>query len=246
MEVNDGLAASNARRLFSEKHATYARFIAFVRYPQGLRAFFRGSSFLRSGIRVLDAGCGTGAATLAVHDALVQRAVTPGRLDAFDLTPAMLEHFRKTLETLAITLVEARQANVLEMDTLPTAWTNYDLIVTASMLENLPRERLWEALAALRTRLNDSGRLVVLITRRNWLTRLLIGWWWESNLYRKDELLAEFECAGFAQVRFRAFPLTVRYLAAWGYVVEAWDWSTIPHPSSAKYRRQSTGSDWSA
>jgi len=43
------------------------------------------------------------------------------------------------------------------------------------------------------------------------------------NLYRKDELLAEFERAGFSQVRFRAFPLTVRYLAAWGYVVEAWD-----------------------
>jgi cyclopropane fatty-acyl-phospholipid synthase-like methyltransferase len=77
----------------------------------------------------------------------------------------MLERFRKTLETLGITLVEAKQANVLEMDTLPTAWTNYDLIVTASMLEYLPRERLSEGLAALRRRLNDSGRLVVLITQ---------------------------------------------------------------------------------
>jgi SAM-dependent methyltransferase len=223
VEANEGLAASNARRLFSEKHATYARFIAFVHYPQGLGAFFRRSSLLRSGIRVLDAGCGTGAATLAVHDALVERAVTPGCLDAFDLTPAMLERFRKTLKRLGITLVEVRQANVLEMDTLPTAWTNYDLIVTASMLEYLPRERLSEALAALGKRLNESGRLVVFITRRNWLTRLLIGWWWESNLYHKDELLAEFERAGFSQVKFRPFPLTVRYLAAWGYVVEAWD-----------------------
>jgi hypothetical protein len=88
--------------------------------------------------------------------------------------------------------------------------------------EYLPRERLSGALAALRDRLNDSGRLVVFITKRNWLTRLLVGWWWESNLYRKDELLAEFERAGFSQVRFSAFPLTVRYLAAWGYVVEAW------------------------
>lgn len=223
MDANEVLAASNARRLFSEKYETYARFIAFVRYPQGLRAFFRRSSLVRAGVRVLDAGCGTGAAILAVHDALVQRAVTSARLHAFDLTPAMLERFRKTLETLGIKLVETRQANVLEMDTLPTAWTNYDLIVTASMLEYLPQERLSDALAALRRRLDASGRLVVFITKRNWLTRLLVGWWWESNLYRKDELLAEFERAGFSKVRFRAFPLTARYLAAWGYVVEAWD-----------------------
>src|SRR4029450_8596089 len=137
-------------------------------------------------------GWGQAPPPLAVPAARVERAVTPGCLDAFDLTPAMLERFRKTLETLGITLVEAGQANVLEMDTLPTAWTNYDLIVTASMLEYLPRERLSEALAALGKRLNESGRLVVFITRRNWLTRLLIGWWWESNLYHKDELVGDF------------------------------------------------------
>jgi len=48
VEANEGLAASNARRLFREKHATYARFIAFVHYPQGLCVFFRRSSLLRS------------------------------------------------------------------------------------------------------------------------------------------------------------------------------------------------------
>jgi hypothetical protein len=46
VEANEGLAASNARKLFSEKHATYAHFIAFVRYPEGLRTFFRRSSHL--------------------------------------------------------------------------------------------------------------------------------------------------------------------------------------------------------
>ncbi len=217
------LAASNARRLFSEKHATYARFIALVRYSQGLRAFFRRSYLLRSGMRVLDAGCGTGAATVAVLDALVDRGVTPASVHAFDLTPAMLERFGQTLERLKIAVVEARQANVLNMDALPTPWDNYDLIVTASMLEYVPRERLSEAVAALRGRLADGGRVVVFITKRNWLTRFMIAWWWECNVYSKGELLHEFERAGFSHVRFRTFPLTVRYLAVWGYVIEAWN-----------------------
>jgi cyclopropane fatty-acyl-phospholipid synthase-like methyltransferase len=120
-------------------------------------------------------------------------------------------------------VVEARQANVLNMDALPTAWANYDLIVTASMLEYVPRERLSEALAALRERLADGGRLVVFITKRNWLTRLMIGWWWRSNVYSKGELLHEFERAGFSHVTFKSFPLPVRYLAVWGHVIEAWN-----------------------
>jgi 2-polyprenyl-3-methyl-5-hydroxy-6-metoxy-1,4-benzoquinol methylase len=213
------LAALNPRTLFSEKHKTSTRFTACVRYPQGLRAFFRHSSLLRAGIRILDAGCGTGA--FAVHQAVARRGLRPGCLHAFDLTPVMLERLRQVLETLKITDVEARQANVLNMGALPAAWANYDLIVTASMLECVPRHRLSDALGALRTRLSNSGRLVVFITKRNWLTRLLVGWWWKSEVYTKGELLYEFERAGFSQVRFEAFPLTVRYLAIWGYVVEA-------------------------
>ena len=81
----------------------------------------------------------------------------------------MLERFGQTLKKAENDWVEARQANVLDMDTLPTAWTNYDLIVTVSMLEYVPRERLSEALAALRERLADGGRLVVFITKQNWL-----------------------------------------------------------------------------
>jgi len=214
-------ATSDPVKLFTSKTDSYARFIQLVRYPQGLRAFFLRSPVLRSGLRVLDAGSGTGVVTLALLDALHQRRLTRGTMHAFDLTPAMLERFQRTLECRDIEGVELTQANVLELQGLPDTWTQYDLIVTASMLEYVPRNRFADALSGLRERLRDDGRLVLFITKRNWLTRLMIGRWWQSNLYKKEELLDAFRGAGFSEASFSAFPLAARYLAAWGYIIEA-------------------------
>jgi cyclopropane fatty-acyl-phospholipid synthase-like methyltransferase len=213
---------ADPKRLFTEKHRTYDRFIQLVLYPRGIRTFFLRSPLLRPDLRVLDAGCGTGAITLAIHDALRRRGFTPATLHAFDLTPAMLSRFGQKLTKRGIAAaVETSQADVLEMDRLPATWTEYDLIVTASMLEYLPRNRLPDALARMRTRLSHDGRLVIFITRRNWLTRPMIGRWWQSNLYGKNELLDAFHRAGFAHVDFLRFPLAAVYLAVWGYVIQA-------------------------
>ncbi len=169
---------ADARQLFTERYATYMRFIRAMRYPHGLRAFFLASGLLgRPGLRVLEAGCGTGALTLAVHEAALRRGMPLGSLDAFDLTPAMLSRLR--------------------------------------------RERFVDALAGLRERLRDGGRLVLFITRRNPLMRLMIGRWWQANLYTAAELREAFQRAGFARTRFPGFPPVARYLAAWGHVVEA-------------------------
>jgi len=212
---------ADPERFFRERHATYARFIRWVRYPQGLRAFFLASPLLRSGLRILDAGCGTGALTLAVHDAMARRGFASRALDAFDLTPEMLERLRATLRRRAIDGIALAQANVLALDTLPAGWTGYDLVVSASMLEYVPRERFVDALRGLRARLADDGRFVLFMTRRNPLTRILIGRWWASNLYDRTALRAAFGAAGFRDVAFRRFPLGGIHLAAWGHVVEA-------------------------
>ena len=214
-------ATSDPERFFTDRHASYARFIRIVRYPQGIRTFFLRSSLLRSDLRILDAGCGTGVIMLALYDALVRRQLTPTILHAFDLTATMLNRFHDALDKRGIEIVQTRQADVLDMKSLPATWTRYDLIVSASMLEYVPRPRLWEALASLRQRLSEDGHLVVFITRRNWLTRPMIGRWWQSNLYEKEELIEAFRRAGFSQATFSAFPLAARHLAAWGYVIEA-------------------------
>ena len=133
----------------------------------------------------------------------------------------MLEHFRQTLHTREIEGVDIVQADVLRLDRLPESWNHYDLIVSASMLEHLPRDRLVDALAGLRGLLNQEASFVLFITRRNWLMRPLIGRWWEANLYEAAELEESFRRAGFSNVAFGKFPAPFRQLALWGHIVEA-------------------------
>jgi hypothetical protein len=89
------------------------------------------------------------------------------------------------------------------------------------MLEYVPRDRFVDALHGLRARLHTDGRLVLFITRRNPLTRLLVGRWWRSNLYTAPELRSAFQAAGFSTVSFRSFPWIARRMAIWGHIVEA-------------------------
>lgn len=211
----------DARRLFTERYATYARFIRAVRYPQGLRAYFLASPLLQPSARVLEAGCGTGALTLAVHDAARRRRIPLQTFNAFDVTPAMLDQLRAKLNRRSIDDIELVEANVLHLDALPATWRDYDLVVSASMLEYVPREQFADALSGLRQRLRHSGRFVLFVTRRNPLTRLMIGRWWQSHLYTAAELTDAFRQAGFSRFALGTFPLAARYLSLWGHVVEA-------------------------
>ncbi len=170
---------------------------------------------------MLDAGCGTGAVTLGLREALARQALRPGALHAFDLTPAMLTRFRQAIPAMAGFDVETQQADVLRLETLPESWTGYDLIVTASMLEYIPRDQLPLALGALRTRLHRDGYLLAFVTKRNWLMHVLVGRWWRSNLYSRRELAEAFEQAGFTEISFEYFPATAWHLRLWGHVVQA-------------------------
>lgn len=212
--------SADARQLFTDRPDAYARFIRAARYPQGLRAFWCASPLLRPGLRILEAGCGAGALTFAVWDAGERRGIRFGTFDVFDLTPAMLDRLRASLRRRCIDGIRLAEANVLHLDGLPADWRDYDLVVSASMLEYVPRERFADALCGLRERLKDGGRFVLFITRRNMLTRMLIGRWWHSNLYTTAELTDAFRRAGFSWFAFRRFPAAARYLAVWGHIVE--------------------------
>ena len=214
-------SASDPAQLYSAKGQTYLRFIGFFLYPQGIRAYFRASPLLRSGMRVLDAGCGTGVLTLALREALLGRELTPGPLQGFDLSQSMIERFRDALHSQEIEGVEVEQADVTGLGTLPDSWKGYDLIVSASMLEYVPPDRFVAALGGLRALLREEGTFLLFISRESWLMRLLVGRPWQATLYEAAQLTSSLRQAGFSRIEFRKFPIRFRHLALWGHIVEA-------------------------
>ena len=135
------LSRSAVQELYTKRIDRYSSFIATFQSRHGMQALLRRSHLLGPGLRVLDAGCGFGTVTFAFLEAQRERNLDYETIDAFDLTPAMLARVRSELETRGIIRVQLQPADVLALETLPPSWTNYDLIVSASMLEYLPRSK---------------------------------------------------------------------------------------------------------
>jgi len=209
------------KAFFTSEAAAYDRYVSSFLYPQGLRAFFERAECLREGLRILDAGCGSGIPGLALLEALGRRGLAFERVDAFDLTPAMLGLYREKLVRRGIEGVELREADVLELDRLPTSWTGYDLVLSASMLEYIPRGRLPETLAGLRSRLSADGRFLLFMTRRNWVTKRFVERPLGGNRYSRSELAAALAAARFQEPTFHRFPLAYTWLNLWGHILEA-------------------------
>jgi SAM-dependent methyltransferase len=209
----------DAQELYTSKVDAYRSFSSTFQYGKGLQALFAASGLLRPSLRVLDAGCGFGLTTYALVKALRQRDFSYQAINAFDLTPAMLARFRGNLDSCPMADVHLQQADVLALEKLPLSWNGYDLIVSTSMLEHLPKAELPSALSSLRSRLAPNGALLVVITRKNMMTKLLIEWWWHANRYSRRDLQEALAAAGFANVGFRRFPFRYFWLNFANYVV---------------------------
>jgi len=133
----------------------------------------------------------------------------------------MLSRFQTSLDTSEINDVELRQADVLALDQLPQSWIEYDLILSASMLEYLPKSDLPLALAELRKRLSPNGRIFIVITKKSLEAKILVEWWWRSESYSREELHQAFAAGGFRDVTFRRFPDKYFWLNGGSFAVEA-------------------------
>jgi SAM-dependent methyltransferase len=137
-----------------------------------------------AGERILDAGCGTGAALAAV------RTRAECRLYGIDQSEAMIAAARNRLgpsSALAIGRIE----------TLPEAWPQFDAVLALNVLYFAGADGAM--VASLRGALRPSGRLIAYVTHRENMARWRFARVGRHRLYDARELEALLMEGGFAK-----------------------------------------------
>ncbi len=194
----------SVQQLYAQRASFYDRlFIDFLGWGKELETFFRQSDYLHPSTKILDAGCGTGIITRVLYQLAKDKGYQDIIFHAFDLTEQMLFVFQQWIAVHEATTIELLQADVLELETLPPHWDGYDTIVSSTMLEYLPREKLLAAMDNLKHLLKSEGTLLIFMTRRNLLTRWLAGKWWKTQVYEENELHSLLHQLGFKIIKPR-------------------------------------------
>ena len=199
-------AHNQVQNLYTKRASLYERlFIRFLGWGKELGTFFQGSNYTHPNIKVFDAGCGTGIITRIQYQLAHEKGYAGIQFYAFDLTQSMLDIFQQWIAEVGAANLEIKQADVLEIATLPAHWKDFDLIVSSTMLEYIPKDKVHIALGNLKQLLKDDGKLLVFLTKRNLITRLLAGVWWKTNTFEEAEIQVFFHNAGFNQIAFKSF-----------------------------------------
>ena len=140
--------------------------------------------------RVLDCGTGTG----ALSEALVGICNQPLKIDAVDISPAMLERAKARLCTISADIA-FRQADIQQ---LPYADNSFDIVMAGHILEHLPHP-----VAALRemVRVARPGGLVFACITRRTLAGLWIHLLWRTHMVSPTQAERWFHRADLQGVR---------------------------------------------
>ena len=204
------MADNSVQTLYTQKAKLYQFFfVDLLQWGKVIETFFQENAYLHPGMKILDAGCGTGSVTRVLYDLTRRQGYEEITFHGFDLSPAMLDLFRQWMNKEGVQDIQLQQANVLDLENqLPQGWAGYDLIVASAMLEYIPKEKLSQALGNLRNLLNQNGRLLVFVTKRTWIAQWIGAKWWKTNLFDREELERVLRQAGFTTSQKKTLPVS--------------------------------------
>lgn len=190
----------------------YKSFVNFFFYPFGIRDFIFKKIILESGAKVLDAGCGFGVLSKAVHDKVRREALTGVEQHAFDISPDMLSAFREMgLDDIAVRQLDVRDLSYED--------DYFDFVVTSAMLEYVPD--IDKGLASLKRCLKPGGKIYVFMSQKSRVNKFLFRSFGNPKYYSPKELTDIFTSLGFQNIQRRKFPPTSFWLNLWGFIIEA-------------------------
>lgn len=207
-QSEERFAVEKTREFFTRRAAFYDfAFFKLSPFMPLVRSLLADRKLLACNMKVLDAGTGTGLMTRVLYPLARDAGLSNVVFHAFDLTQAMLDVFQRWIRAEAAEgAISTRVQDVLQLETLPAEWRDYDLIVTSTMLEYVPRASLPKAVSGLLGLLKPGGKLVWLLSGRTPSMRLFVGWLWRANLYRKSELDVVLAEAGAVNFEYLALP----------------------------------------
>jgi len=141
---------------------------------------------LRTGMDVLDVGCGTGAVTR-----IVAEIVSPGTVLGVDLSQERLRVAEQLVREEDLRNVAFVQGDVSRLDLGPR---RFDLVFSRFLFQYLPAQTGLETLAAMRRLARPGGTVCVADIDGNMLYRYPLDPEWEADLER---FLREVEKTGF-------------------------------------------------
>lgn len=200
---------------YAYRSSLYDCFIRLVGHERKIKLFLRKRISLRSGFRVLDAGCGSGAIIRALSTVVAEQGTRNVRYYGFDLTTKMLDRFQAWAVDHQRQDIILCRADVCQLPRgLPEEWHAFDIILSSGMLEYVPRAQIAEALRRLRYASKPQATFFLFISRDGWFNRIILRYFWKAELYTQEQLVQLLKTSGWRLVSIQAF-------ASWGYVIEA-------------------------
>ncbi len=138
---------------------------------------------------VLDAGCGSGAFTMA----LCEDTPRPMAIDLLDISPKMLAQAAQNLSDQPHIF---RQL-CADIESVASKGQKYDLILSAHVIDHLTEPS--KALHALHCALRSNGKLLLAVSKPHWCTSL-VQMRWHHNAYQPTKVTQMLKNAGFTRI----------------------------------------------